>query len=362
MTMRGLLAIVAAATLFALCFAQNASAQIAVDKVTTSPGPNANVTSLTFAHTVGSGPNRILIVAISLNHPNVTATGITYAGKALTNIGAEVGSQNRTEMWYLVAPPSGTADVIINMSAAKRVVGTAISFTGVNQTTPLGTFVGATAQSTAASVTVTSAPGDLVLDTVTASGDANTMTVNASQAQKWNTVSGTGGASDALSGGSTEPGAASVVMSWTLGASKPWSIGAVSLKSGGAAPPNVTLLKSVTPSGNLVPGADLAYTVNFTNGGGMPATSITISDPIPAYTDFKVNTETHALGTTGLGVTVAYSNDNGASWIYAPVSGGGSAPAGCDRNVTNIRWAFSGNLGQTSPNNSGSVGFTTRIR
>ena len=31
-------------------------------------------------------------------------------------------------------------------------------------------------------------------------------------------------------------------------------------------------------------------------------------------------------------------------------------------NVTNVRWTFSGNLSQTAPNNSGSVGFSTRIR
>jgi hypothetical protein len=87
-----------------------------------------------------------------------------------------------------------------------------------------------------------------------------------------------------------------------------------------------------------------------------------MTDPIPAKTDFKVNSVTQALGATGLGVTVSYSNDGGTSWTYTPVSGGGNAPAGYDRSVTNIRWVFAGNLVQTSPNNSGSVGFTTRIR
>jgi uncharacterized repeat protein (TIGR01451 family) len=114
--------------------------------------------------------------------------------------------------------------------------------------------------------------------------------------------------------------------------------------------------------GNPAPGTDLAYTVNFANGREMAATGLTISDPIPVYTDFKINSEAHALGTTGLGVTVAYSNDDGASWTYTPVSGGGNAPAGYDRNVTHIRWALAGSLTQSSPNHNGNVSFTTRIR
>jgi hypothetical protein len=44
------------------------------------------------------------------------------------------------------------------------------------------------------------------------------------------------------------------------------------------------------------------------------------------------------------------------------VSGSGGAPASYDRNVTHIRWSFTGNLSQTAPNNTGNVGFTVRIR
>ncbi|HYU99994.1 MAG TPA: hypothetical protein VE977_14295, partial [Pyrinomonadaceae bacterium] len=60
--------------------------------------------------------------------------------------------------------------------------------------------------------------------------------------------------------------------------------------------------------------------------------------------------------------TVAYSNNGGSTWSYTPVSAAGGAPAGYDRSVTHVRWSFSANLSQTSPNNSGSVGLTTRIR
>jgi len=129
-----------------------------------------------------------------------------------------------------------------------------------------------------------------------------------------------------------------------------------------AAPPNVTLDKSVSPSGTALPGADLAYTIQFTNAGGWPASSFAITDPIPADTDFKVGSPSTVLGTTGLTVAVQYSNDGGATWAYTPATGGGGAPAGYDRLVTHVRWSFSGSLGQTTPNNTGSVSFAVRIR
>lgn len=126
--------------------------------------------------------------------------------------------------------------------------------------------------------------------------------------------------------------------------------------------PSVALVKSVNPTGNQIPGTDLTYTIAFTNGGGVVARSLVISDPVPANTDFKVGSVTNSLGTTGLTVAVAYSNNNGTSYAYTPVSGGGGATAGYDRNVTNVRWTFTGNLSQTPPNNAGSVSFIAKIR
>lgn len=128
--------------------------------------------------------------------------------------------------------------------------------------------------------------------------------------------------------------------------------------------PNIGLAKSVSPNtaSQLIPGADLVYTIAFSNTGTASATSFVITDPIPTNTDFKVGSATSSLGTTGLSVTIAYSNNNGSSYAYTPASGGGGASSGYDRSVTNIRWTFGGSLSQTSPNNSGNVGFALRIR
>jgi uncharacterized repeat protein (TIGR01451 family) len=136
-----------------------------------------------------------------------------------------------------------------------------------------------------------------------------------------------------------------------------------------AAAPSVGLTKSVSPSGEQLPGTDLTYSIAFTNSGTASAQTFRLTDPNPASglklndnTDFKVGSVVNSLGTTGLTVTVNYSNDNGATFTYTPTSGGGGAPSGYDRNVTHIRWTFTGNLSQTSPNNSGTVSFGVRIR
>ena len=137
-------------------------------------------------------------------------------------------------------------------------------------------------------------------------------------------------------------------------------------------PPSIALRKCVYVGGTcvetettvptIVAGSDLAYSISFSNTGGYRATNFVITDRIPSNTDFKVGSVTNSLGTTGLTVVVAYSDNNGSTWAYAPASGAGGAPAGYDRSVTHIRWTFTGSLSQTSPNNAGSVGFNTRIR
>jgi uncharacterized repeat protein (TIGR01451 family) len=141
-------------------------------------------------------------------------------------------------------------------------------------------------------------------------------------------------------------------------------INSISITSLPAPVPNVALQKSLTPTtpSQVIPGADLLYAISFTNSGTATASNLIIIDQIPANTDFKVSSVTNSLGTTGLTVTVAYSNNGGSTYAYTPASGGGGASSGYDRSATHIRWTFTGNLSQASPNNSGSVSFTSRIR
>ncbi|HEX8745779.1 MAG TPA: hypothetical protein VF717_01180 [Pyrinomonadaceae bacterium] len=140
-------------------------------------------------------------------------------------------------------------------------------------------------------------------------------------------------------------------------------------RGGASCSPYVGLVKSVSPTGTQIPGTDLTYTIAFSNTGGNSARNLVITDPDPSSTlslststSFKIGSVTSSLGSTGLTLSVTYSNNNGASYSYTPVSGAGGAPAGYDATVTHIRFQFTGNLSQTSPNNSGSVSFKVRIK
>jgi uncharacterized repeat protein (TIGR01451 family) len=134
-------------------------------------------------------------------------------------------------------------------------------------------------------------------------------------------------------------------------------------------PPDVRLRKCVyvgatcveteTTTPTILAGSDLVYSISFSNAGGYQATNFVVTDHVPSNTDFKVGSVTSSLGGAGLTAAVAYSNDNGTTWTYTPASGAGGAPAGFDRNVTHIRWTFTGSF---NPGGSGGVGFTTRIR
>jgi len=130
--------------------------------------------------------------------------------------------------------------------------------------------------------------------------------------------------------------------------------------------PNVGLFKNVSPSGPQPPDTDLTYTVDFTNSGTGAAQTLIIIDPNPtdvlpaqrvfANVDYK-------LGTTSISspwsATTEFSNDGGSTWSYTPVSGGGGAPSGYDRAVTNIRWSVTGNVAASA---TGTISFTVRIR
>jgi len=125
---------------------------------------------------------------------------------------------------------------------------------------------------------------------------------------------------------------------------------------------NLSLAKSVSPAGNQVPGTDLTYTVDYQNLGSAALTAIVIYDAVPAWTQFQVGSATSGTAPASVtGIAIEYSDDNGATWAYAPVSGGGGAPAGYDASVTNVRWVFTGDLLAGGASTAG-VGFTVRIQ
>ena len=100
-------------------------------------------------------------------------TGVTYNGIALISIGShnDTGNTRRVEMWYLLAPINGNHNVAVtvNIPTAGTVAlsAGATTFTNVDQTVPLGTFVSADGATGANSqLDVPSVVNGMVMDTL----------------------------------------------------------------------------------------------------------------------------------------------------------------------------------------------------
>lgn len=124
---------------------------------------------------------------------------------------------------------------------------------------------------------------------------------------------------------------------------------------------DLRLTKAVSPATDQPPGAILTYTTDYQNTGTSTLTSLVIVDARPSATQFQVGSESVGVAPAGVtAIVTEFSSDGGSTWAYAPVSGGGGAPAGFDAAVTNIRWVFTGTLDPGDASTAG-VGFAVRI-
>ncbi|HKZ55395.1 MAG TPA: DUF2341 domain-containing protein, partial [Anaerolineales bacterium] len=213
--------------------------------------------TLTWSHTTGSGSDRLLLVGVTLRSSSTTVSSITYNSLALAQIPSATVLSNdvRTELWYRVNPPSGAYNVVVTIGATRMMAAGAMTFSGVHQTTTFGTVATNAASSTAPSVNVSSATDELVVDVVgQRDPGSNTLTVHASQLERFQKASTSGSSANVRLGGSTETGAATTTMSWTLSPGDDWGIIAVPLKP---APPSATATPSQTPSQTPTPTATI---------------------------------------------------------------------------------------------------------
>lgn len=145
-----------------------------------------------------------------------TASGVsaTYNGVSMTQL-ALVNPFLDTFYYVsfgLVSPASGSHNVVITLAGATILDSQieCIPFSGVNTSTPTGTTVSASGTSGTASVTVSSAVGELVVASLVA---GSTVSVTPGVGQ---TVIGTNTTTDIITA-TTQIGAASVNSTWTFG-------------------------------------------------------------------------------------------------------------------------------------------------
>ena len=225
---------------------------LAIDVGSTTSSMTTGATSLGFAHTIAAGANGMLLVSVGFQANSGSVTGITYNGVALSLLDfAEEsgGGRPRAELWYLKAPPVGTANVVVSMSASMEMTAGATSFFGVDQTTSTGPVATATGNGHAPSVNVTSAPGELVFDSIEVRAGAGGSPA-AGQTELHRELTGTAGG-DSLGASSTKPGASSVTMSWSMTGSGAggWASVGVSLKPAPNTAPTLVDASVVTLAG-----------------------------------------------------------------------------------------------------------------
>ena len=293
-----------------LLLATVSAAQVAVD-ATTSGNANltgaANSATLSFNHNTGAGTNRLLIVGVSVNIQaanTVGVLGVTYNGTALNFIGAhnDAGLTRRVEMWYLLNPVSGTHAVAVTLNiptgVTEGVVAGATTFTGVDQTVPLGTFVsadGAAATCTGttagcSALDVPSVVNGMILDTL-ATGGNQTITVPAPQISRWNARSANSANPGVRGTGTSRTGAPSVPISETFSATSNWSLGAISIN------PSTADIGVTTSVSAVSLGQNSTYNITITNNGPSAANSVTLADTYNA-TNLSLVSYTPSAGTT----------------------------------------------------------------
>jgi len=281
-------------------------ASIAVDA--TSSGRFSG--DISQSHTTGSGTNRLMLVGISVSEygmPSINSA--KYGSQNLTLVGSKfIPTGDYYEgvfIYYLKNPTSGTANVVIDYASNPdfgSVVGV-MTFTGVDQTTPLRAFASASGTSSSASVNVSSATGELVFDTLMNSYD-KAITVGANQMQRWNNQG------EPTAGGSTEAGASTVTMSWSWSYSNPWAIGAVSIKP-------VTSTPTPTTGPTNTPTSTPTNTATKTNTP-VPSTATFTPTKTPTKTNTPTNTPTDTPTNTPEPPTATFTPTNKATYTTEP--------------------------------------------
>jgi len=195
-----------------------------------------------FSHSVAAGPYRLLVVAVMIRGDGEVSS-ITYSDESLTltNVPAVGASTTqRVELWYLVNPPVGTADVIVHFASSVNPSGiAAVSFTGVHQTSSIGRIADNDDSSGTATTNVTTLSDDsLIFGAVSAhGGDTDSFTPDPlyDYTELWNEDTGSDDPDDddGLWGGDLGAPTKETSYPFNVGLNSPdaWAIACVELKA-----------------------------------------------------------------------------------------------------------------------------------
>lgn len=216
------------------------------------------VSGLSVSHTC-SGSNRgLLVEAFQSATAAGTVTACTYNSVAARELLSELNPTSfRGTLLFLVAPATGANTLSVTYSKSEDEVAMGgTSYTNVRQTDSVGPAVGANGLSSAPTVTIPSATGEVVVAGVYHfQSPPGSLTPGAGQTERWEIEEIVAGLD---AGASEEAGAASVTMSYT-GSADFWLILGVSLRDASASArwPLQDAVSSV--SGTSVSGLSVAH-------------------------------------------------------------------------------------------------------
>ena len=302
-----------------ILLAQVSGGSVTVDSVGPSSAGTAcpNCSTLSWNHTV-SGSNTLLTVGVAVGKITTNISGYTisatYAGVPLTSAGRVVtstGSTGIVQFFYLKAPASGTNTVQVTLTGGTAdIEAGSVSFTGVDQTTPVRNITTNNGNGTTASVTVPSATGNMVVTALSTGDRVNSSGNTAQWIKNQNNISAAGNGAQ-----STAPGTSSVNMTYAVN-SDYWGIIGMDVVTGGASTPTFPTISSFTSSPSSISqgnSSTLSWsvsgnpppTLSIDNGvGSVSGTSISVSPSVnTTYTLTATNSQGNTTAQTTVTVT-----------------------------------------------------------
>ncbi len=258
--------------------------------VATGPqGSTTEVSSFSFNAAVNPGSNRILVVwVISSSTTGAHTITVQYNGLDMqaisgTSFGGTGANVKRRQGFYLVEPNlpfSGTFAVVVTaVTNTAYITAAAIQMYNVNQSTPVSGGNGNSGVSAAPTVDITSGTTSIVSDMMGWTQIGATATVGPGQTQQTNRVDNTPMLSLASS---TETGATTTTMSWTLSAGNSWNMGGVSILGTCAiATPTLTPTNTPTSTATATNTPTYTSTKTFTNTPNVTNTPTPSITPTP---------------------------------------------------------------------------------
>jgi hypothetical protein len=211
---------------------------------------------ITYSHTVNSGSDRVLLVLIQARGTVSAVSAVTYDSVSM-NLVTTVATNGviTSQIWYLVNPSTGTHDVSIThaFSGGTNILSQAVSFFGVNQTTPIDAFITGAASNTGpmtATIATTTANAVIVDSCAmrTAASETATMTSMTNRVERLNTVTGTGALRGLASTVIDAATAGNYDMEWTKTLNQSWALMAVALQEEPPVTPTPTPTATITPT------------------------------------------------------------------------------------------------------------------